>query len=248
MIQNMHIHSSYSWDSKMKLEEIASYLVEKNIKYAGITDHVEFNVEHLQYVLTKLKIRNLEIDHLNDKYEGKIKLLKAVEISSPHLYPEKVAALQELELDYIMGSIHKIDRHAKTTKEKIDVYYKYYNDIIEMLKNSEIDVLGHLDYIRRYYPEDYSSMSQINEIISLLQKKNIIMEINTSASRRISGSNYFPSIEKLALYSKNNSEVIIGTDAHTIEELDDNLTGPEKDIETFNLKPIIFEKRKKLII
>ena len=44
MVQNMHIHSNYSFDSKMKLESIAKTLIENNVKYAGITDHVEFSM------------------------------------------------------------------------------------------------------------------------------------------------------------------------------------------------------------
>ena len=31
--QNMHIHSKYSWDSKMQIEEIAKILYKNGIKY-----------------------------------------------------------------------------------------------------------------------------------------------------------------------------------------------------------------------
>ena len=82
--QNMHIHSKYSWDckkyGKMEIDEIARILYENNIKYGAITDHVEFDREPLPYVLTKLKVRNLEIDRVNELYQGRITLLKSVEL------------------------------------------------------------------------------------------------------------------------------------------------------------------------
>lgn len=247
MVQNMHIHSNYSFDSKMKLESIAKTLIENNVKYAGITDHVEFSMEPLPYVLTKLKVRNLEIDKLNEVYQGKLKLLKAVEISSPHLYKQEVEKLEELELDYIMGSIHKLKRNAKTKEEQQEVYNTYYNDMIEMIKAGNIDVIGHIDYIRKYYNNDLSNINQICEIMALLHDRNIVMEINSSASRRI-GYGCFPSIEKIAIYSHYNSEVTIGTDAHAVEELTDNLELPYKYSEILNLTPVVFDKRKKLKI
>lgn len=70
----------------MKLGELAKVLFENGIKYGSITDHIEFDREELPEVITKLKIRNLKIDQINELYEGKLVLLKAVEISEPHLY------------------------------------------------------------------------------------------------------------------------------------------------------------------
>lgn len=83
---NMHIHSKYSWDSKMEIEDIARILVENDIPYASLTNHVEFDREDLHYVLSKLSARHLEIKQVNEKYEGKLTLLESVEISEPHWY------------------------------------------------------------------------------------------------------------------------------------------------------------------
>ena len=47
---NLHIHSEYSWDSKMKISDIARILAEHGIKYAAITDHVEFDRETIDFI------------------------------------------------------------------------------------------------------------------------------------------------------------------------------------------------------
>lgn len=252
MKQNMHIHSKYSWDcekdGKMEIEEIARILSENGIRYGAITDHVEFDKEPLPWVLTKLKIRNLEIDRANELYQGKVTLLKAVEISEPHLYKEQVEALSELELDFLIGSIHKIDKTALTNYDKIYTKYLYYSEMLKMIEAKQIDIVGHLDYIDKYYGRGYYSNYQVSDLISAIVENNLTIEINTSSKRR-ADLDLFPSINKLCEYVilKGNS-ITIGTDAHQYSELLDNLEQAENIAEELNLKPVIYQKRKRIII
>lgn len=250
--ENMHIHSKYSWDcakyGKMEIAEIAQLLYESGIKYGAITDHIEFDREPLPYVITKLKVRNLEIDRVNDIYDGKVILLKSAEISSPHLYVDKVKSLEELDLDFLIGSIHKIIRNATTSTDKIHVYYLYYREILKMIESQTVDVIGHIDYINKYYDRDYSSIYQITDIMKAISENHQIMEINTSAARRI-GKDTFPSLEKMCTYKlSGNDEITVGTDAHQYSELTDNLDSIDETINTLGLKPVIYQKRKRIII
>lgn len=250
--QNMHIHSKYSWDceryGKMEIEEIARILYENGIRYGAITDHIEFDREPLPYVLTKFQIRNLEIDKTNEMYKGKVTLLKAAEISSPHLYKERVKALNELDLDFIMGSIHHIKRKHQTNYDRIHANYLYYYEMLRMIEANQVDVIAHLDYVDRYHDKGYSSMYQVSDVIKAIREKDLIIEINTSASRRINCQT-FPSIEKLCSYNLlGGNQVMIGTDAHQYKELLDNLEQGEKIASELGLKPVIYQKRKRINI
>jgi len=244
--ENLHIHSNYSFDSKMSLETIAQMLIEDDIYYGGITDHVDFKYDKsVTGVINNLKLRNKEIDEINKKYHGKVKLLKAVEIGSPHLYKKEVEALSELDFDYIMGSIHDINRDAKTNTAKRSSTYAYYEEMLEMIEANQIDVVGHIDYINRYYGADYSDGTQLNKIFYQMKVNNIITEVNTSASRRIKELQpFFPSIPKIKAYSRTHDKVIIGSDAHEGIELLDNLDKATRIAGLNNLRPVIFEKRK----
>ncbi len=250
--ENMHIHSKYSWDcmqfGKMEISEIAKLLCNNGIRYGAITDHIEFNRESLQDVIDKLKIRNIEIDIINEIYNGKVTLLKSAEISSPHLYKDKVEALEELDLDFLMGSIHKIIRNGKTTADKVHASYLYYREILKMVESRTVDVIGHLDYINRYYDKDYSSVYQVSEVMRAITENKQIIEINTSAARR-TNKNTFPSIEKICAYQlTGNNEVTVGTDAHQYSELLDNLDSANKIVSELSLKPVIYQKRKRIIL
>lgn len=250
--QNMHIHSKYSWDcekfGKMEIEEIARILYENGIRYGAITDHIEFDREPLVYVLVKLRERNLEIDRVNELYEGKVTLLKAAEVSEPHLYKDQVETLNELSLDFLMGSIHKIDRHGKTEIGIKNAYSEYYEKVLKTIETNRIDVIGHLDYINKYYDIDHSSFSQINEVLEAIKESDKIIEINTSGLRRNTYST-FPSLEKICKYMLlGKKEIVIGTDAHKYSELTDNLEQADLIQSELGLKPVIYQKRKRIII
>jgi len=244
---NMHIHSKYSWDSKMELEDIAKILIENNIRYATITDHVEFDREDMMYIRRKFSERDYEIDHLNEKHQGKLTLLKGVEISEPHLYPKQVEELANIfPFDFIMGSIHNIP-NLKTSENKRYVTYLYYREILKMIESSSVDVIGHIDYINRYYKEDFSEYNQVKEVLDAVKENGKIIEINTSAERRAQ-LNLFPSLDKICRYKLVGDYVTIGSDAHRLPEVPDNLEQAEYLCEEIGLKPVIFEKRKKIVL
>lgn len=194
---NMHIHSKYSWDSKMEIPRIAKILVENNAQYAVLIDHVELDRETLDCIL-----------------------LEGIEISEPHWYPDKVEYLLEhTDLDFIMGSIHKIDKNGKSDLDKKRITYLYYKG-------------------------DYSDNSQVKEIITAIKEHDRIIEVNTSAKKR-ANLNLFPSIDKLSYYKLVNSDVTIGTDAHRYNELTDNLEQAELVCQEIGLESVIYQKRKK---
>ena len=58
---DMHIHSNYSFDCKMPLENIVKKEIENGVKVIAVTDHVELDRESLITVINKLVKRNEEI-------------------------------------------------------------------------------------------------------------------------------------------------------------------------------------------
>lgn len=238
---NNHIHSKFSWDSKMELEDIFQKLKEGNIQYGTITDHIEFTHETLPYVIIMLKIRNLELGKINALAKGKVILLSGVEISEPHLYKDQVDELDCINLDCILGSIHNFNRKAQTIIDKKLAYKQYYQDILKMIEKNQIDVVAHLDYINRCYDYDYSNPSQVKEILEAMIEKDIALEINTSANRRTKKNevyyDIFPTIDKLEMYfSLGGEKLVIGSDAHRPWEVLDNLDVVDK-------YPILKEKK-----
>lgn len=243
---DLHIHSEYSFDSTMKLEDIVDVMSKKKVKIIGITDHVEFSNYPVPNVIEALKRRNAKIDSLAE--EANIKILKGVEVSEPHLYPKEMEALKKVkDLDMIIGAVHHIKnkklKELPNNQTSVDLYFK---ELLTMVNNSDIDIIAHLDYIKRvilYYDID---MDILREILQKLITNRIALEINTSGIRRCNGE-VFPNDSIIREYmSLGGDEITIGSDAHKINEL---YFGVEETTERLKnivgqLTPIVYEKRR----
>lgn len=243
---NMHVHSKYSHSSFMTLEQIAELFLKEGVRYIGITDSIELNSEALEDVIERFKIRNAEIERLNEKYEGKITLLKSAEIGEPYLYKEEIKKLDELGFDYTVGVVYPFSGENKvklTTSER--TAREYYKRVLKMIDAKNVDVIHRLDLIDQYLGKDYSSLTQMSEIMHALNESNQSLEISTS---RMKGESleFYPSIQKLCFYrlKKEDARVVIGSDTKIKEELQPNYDEIELACTEIGLIPGIYQKRK----
>lgn len=219
---DMHIHSKYSFDSKMEIKDIIGVLEEKKLKYLALTDHVEFSTQPVGEVIHRIKHRNEEIDELQSTTN--IKLIKGLEISEPHLYEREVEYLNSItDLDYIIGSIHHIYRMPLRKMSNLkNAYNLYYESMLKMVENTDIDTLAHMDYIKKRISRNDYDPKIVTEILKTIIDRDIALEINTSGYRRC--GEYFPSNEILDEYiALGGKKVVLGSDAHNLNELYDNI-------------------------
>ena len=141
-LADTHVHSVYSYDGQMRLEEGIERGIELGLKYIAFTEHVEFEQISLKQFLNRFKCYSEELDILQEKYPN-IKLIKGIEISNPEKHLKELEIINTLDLDYVLGSNHILPK--ENIKEEILNYYKR---ILEIVKNGGIDSLAHLDYIK----------------------------------------------------------------------------------------------------
>lgn len=210
-----HMHSIYSYDGQMKLEDMIKKGVELGLKYMIFTEHLELNQIKYSQFLNRYNLYSEEIDILQEKYP-KLKLLKGIEFSNPEMYLDELEKINELETDYIIGSNHILPK-SNGKKEIL----KYYERILKMIQIGGFDCLGHLDYIRRKYSDNFVPKEIFIEIFESLIDKDIALEINTSAHRRCDLKT-FPNDERLKLYQNlGGKKVTLGSDAHRLNEIYD---------------------------
>lgn len=246
--ENMHIHSCFSWDSSLSLYDINRILLNGNIEIACITDHIEFDRESVQEVIAKFSIRNLRIDEINriNKMNGnKLVLLKGAEIGSPYKYIEQCKFLELLDLDFVMGSEHDIKKGIEEEQEIKEEYYRYYDNILKNIETGLVDCIGHIDYINRYYNNNYYLEEQFKEIFQAIKEHNQIIEVNSSAKRRIKICT-FPDYEKLKIYKEYQDYITIGSDAHKKNEILDGIEEVYSISEELKLSPVYYQKRKRI--
>lgn len=231
---DMHIHSKYSYDSNLTLETIISAAEKEKISYVGIADHIDFGNEATAYVADKIKRRNEEIDKLQETTN--VKLLKGVEVGEPHLYLSELEYLKKLvDLDYIIGSIHYIKGISLGRQKKIDdLVNRYYQEVLLMVENAPIDIVGHIDYIKRYVARYKLDTDLIYQILDSIRLSQIALEVNTSGIRRCGSA--FPELKILEYYAKTKgNKITYGSDAHEESELFDKIKEISKEQKIYKL-------------
>lgn len=232
------MHTSYSTDSRAPMEEMIKSAIDKGLEEIALTDHVDFDfpgdytkgerpflVDYREYLQ--------EFEGLREKYRGRIHILLGVEIGlQTHIGPQIEKLLGEFPFDFVIGSIHTVNRQdvylssyheGKTKKESYMEYFSYALECAKMY--SCYQVFGHLDYINRYgnYEDkilryaDYSDI--IDEILKVIIKGGKGIEINTSGHRYGLGQTH-PQEEVLRRYLDLGGEIItVGSDAHRPEDI-----------------------------
>lgn len=240
-----HMHSLYSFDSKMTLEEMRSSALNHNLSGIVITDHVELE-DKLLALLSGYKKESERSKQIKSLSSLKLKILNGIEISEPYLRMREMPLIHQLPVDVILGSVHEIIRSQVEERDINQAYNDYYEKNLKAVATGNFDVLAHLDYIKRYYPDyEYQDKEHIiDTILKLLIQKDIVLEMNTSSKRRC-GHELFPSIEILEKYKSFGGEkVTIGSDAHCPEEIGDRIETGYEIAKELKLTPGYFEKRK----
>jgi histidinol-phosphatase (PHP family) len=261
---DFHLHSEYSIDSKASMESMVLAAIDRNLKSICFTDHVDLDstAQRIDFVFrTSDYFRNIR--QVRYKYMKDIEILAGVEIGiQPHLFERYNKFIDNNNFDFVLMSIHSVnglDIHADSfTKgiEPIEALKAYYNDMYHCIKNfNNFDVLGHLDYIDRYF-ENYSAIPKYDEyyciiesILKVLIENGKGIEVNTAGMRY--GLGYFhPKIQILKLYKELGGEIItIGSDSHRPDTIGYEYKAVEKMLKELGFKYIhIFKERKKFPI
>jgi histidinol-phosphatase (PHP family) len=102
----------------------------------------------------------------------------------------------------------------------------YYYQLNEMIERQQFDILGHFDKIKmhnrdRFFKEDESWYKLlVNETLSLVQDKDLIVEVNTRGIYKQRSSTTYPGLEILKQMKIMRIPVMINSDAHKPHELD----------------------------
>lgn len=230
-IADMHLHSvDFSGDAVDRMKNMCQGAIEQGLKMICFTDHVDFNPNYDDSIPFDPERYARMIEEMRDAYGDKIRILKGVEIGEPHLYPREYEEILRGEYDLVMASIHYINidlgfHWTGNEGKNIFVYgvdrlwHRYYEDLLALVKLGGFDVLGHFDYPKRYLMRESKETDVLEEIMAVLVKNGIILEINTSSLRR-GYPETCPDRKILELYrAAGGSRLTLGSDAHAVPDI-----------------------------
>jgi DNA polymerase (family X) len=168
---DLHVHSDHS-DGSDTLGEMAEAAIRLKRQYIGFTDHSKS--EYVAGGMDDGKFGKYfaEIDRLNEKLGGRLRLLKSGEVD---ILKDGTLDLKDRTLDlmdYVLASVHM---NINMTKEEMT------KRVVKALGSGRIDILGHpTDRIinqREPIPLD------LDKVFDAAEKAGTAMEINSFFSR-----------------------------------------------------------------
>ena len=195
---DLHIHSTWS-DGASTIEEIVRKALKMGYKYVGISDHSKSLKVAGGLSEEDVLKRNYEIDKLNEKFSGKIRILKGMEVD---ILPDgSLDYTNELlkELDFVIAAVHS--RFSKDNTERI----------IKAMENPYVNVIAHptgrVIGQRDGYPLD------LEKIMEKAVETNTALEVNSYYNRLdLNAANC-----RLAV--KKGVKLVINTDSHHVDHM-----------------------------
>ena len=228
-----HMHSLVSMDSSMDMSDACAQAVRMGMSGICFTEHQDYFSDHAAknsrgHVEIDMDFYDRQIRLVQAQYGNRLSICQGVELGLQDCNVEEVRAfLSQHSFDYIIGSVHTIERKEISTgafyegKTKDAAYAAYFRAVYDMIMTQPIfHCLGHLDLVRRYkgYGDnaiDYNKFSiLIDEILRALIERGKGLEVNTAGIRYGVGSMH-PDMPILKRYRQLGGEIITcGSDAH----------------------------------
>lgn len=237
---DIHNHCRLSSDSAAAPEEMARTAFELGVSHFALTDHIEldeFNDGEWDYWAAIDKTRPA-FEKLRAEYDGRMKIYYGAEIGQA-MYDlhnaEKI--LREHDFDFVLGSVHRTchyEHMGKIPDNEFDrkrVMTEYWEDMLNLVEWGKFCSLAHITFLLRFVNVDTPSglvvdkkerskaafdtyKPIIDEILRIIVKKDIALEVNSSGYRRGLGG---PMADApfIKCYKELGGKMItVGSDAH----------------------------------
>lgn len=255
-----HIHSMYSFDSSEYIKRIIDSAEEKCLKEICITEHHSFDSADPSFKYLDYETLRKDVDDILAMKNYNLKVKVGVELGEGHLYGKDfINWAKNRNIDFVIGSIHNMgDLTIRKTINRYGVkvaYERYFDEVLQLCKIGELDVLGHLDLVQRYSYEHSGIYEfdmyreQIQEILITLIQRGKGIEINTSGMDKDMRSLH-PRKEILQMYKELKGEIItVGSDAHNAQRVGAHVKDTYELLETMGFKYIsTFDNRKSTFV
>ena len=248
-LQDWHTHNKMCHHAIGSLEDYIIKAIELNIDTIGTSDHFPYDyligieglpVHEYAMLLEEIEIYLSNVESLREKYKNGINIKLGFEIDYIEGQVDRLNVhLNDIKprLDYILGSVHVLfgkagifafDDGRFLNKYKVydnndEIYLEFYNTLQDMIKSKrfDFDIVSHFDLPKKFdkRAETYDLiMEKVGETLELAKKRDLAIEINSSGLRKKIREQY-PSIEIIEKMYELDIPVLLGSDAHKIDEI-----------------------------
>jgi len=232
MLIDYHIHTDLCGHAEGEMEEYVQSAIKKGLKEMGFSDH--FPLFHIPAPDLSMKMEDLpvyinKVRELQKKFKKDISIKLGIEVEyTPETEVSTGKLLKNYSFDYIYGSVHFLgewifDHPAQKDEwEKrnvYEVYRNYFSNLEKMIRSNLFDIVAHIDLVKKFGYKPAEPLAGIyTNIAKLIAGHKMCIEVNTSGLYK-PVKEIYPSEEFLKICFVNNVPVVLGSDAHSPEEV-----------------------------
>lgn len=233
------------------MEEFVRFAISKNVTRYGFSSHAPLPfITHWNMKQDDFDEYIAEFKRLDKKYADRIRLFAGVESDYISNYSPVINQLfQADQLDYIIGSVHYMDRLPSGKLWTVDgpfsdfaaglnslfqgdiraAVLRYFDIVTEMLEEGGFHIVGHVDKIamnalgiRDFSPSAKWYIDRVEQLLELISSKNYVLEINTKSLQQL-GITY-PLQQFYPVIRELNIPVTVNSDCHYPMNVTDGFT------------------------
>ncbi|MCW2907700.1 MAG: Histidinol phosphate phosphatase HisJ family [Actinomycetia bacterium] len=208
-----HVHSQWSHDTgpRASMAAACARAVELGLPAVAFTEHLDFTDWGPGDPIAGTGItpndkwgpRPLDIsrylsclEECRQRYRS-LRILSGVEAGEPHLFAGSAAAvLSSGRFDRVLGSVHTLPSGGRLVYARAllrrepagALMRRYFAEVVAMIEGSDLfEVLAHLDYPRRYWPEaagryqEPDFEEEYRAVLRALASSGRVLELNTAS-------------------------------------------------------------------
>ncbi|WP_300364577.1 histidinol-phosphatase [Hydrogenimonas sp.] len=227
LVIDLHNHTARCNHAEGSIDDYIEKAIEEGIDIFGFSDHAPMDFDpRYRMGFDEMSAYETDVKRAREKYTGTIDIRLGYEVDwLPGHMDRRVLAS---DVDYLIGSVHFIDKWGFDNPEFIGKYegadidgiWQDYFDLVEaMAKEGKFDIVGHLDLIKvfKYVPK--TDVRLIAErAMDAIKSADMVIEINAAGYRKPIGEAY-PSRELLIMAYEREIPITFGSDAHNPEQV-----------------------------
>lgn len=224
---DLHNHTIRCNHAVGTIDEYINRAIELGIDTYGFSEHAPMNFDtHYRLGFEEMDAYVQDVLVAKEKYQGKIEILLGYEVDYLPTYMDK--RVLKSDVDYLIGSVHFIDKWGFDNpefiggyeKRDIDTIWQEYFDAIEaMAQTGYFDIVGHFDLIKVFKFMPNKDIRLIaNNALKAIKKSGMVLELN-SAGLRKPIKEIYPSEMLLTVAYELDIPITFSSDAHSVEQV-----------------------------
>ncbi|MEM2930047.1 MAG: histidinol-phosphatase [Thermoproteota archaeon] len=233
---NYHIHTTFS-DGSSSMSDCCEAAIRKGFDEIAFTDHLTVFPDGSSAVhsLNWLRLENYvkEAKMVSEKCGSRLTVKLGLEVD---YIPGNEKFLEDMlasyDFDFLMGSVHFVGgicidspKHRVMMEKEIGrhgfnkFYSKYMQLVSKSVETSLFNVVGHIDIVRIWGFNPNNGLLDEQNVLNLVKQHGMCIEASSRGLRQPVSSIY-PSQRIMRKARELGIPLTIGTDAHSLEEID----------------------------